>query len=71
VKLKRRFAAAFELLASWQSIPKAALSGCPAFQRIKDRGWALGRYAMHLSLIMPNPRHATVATLPKFSLAAL
>ena len=33
---------------------------------------ALGCHAkMHLSLMMPNPRHATCAPLPGFSLAAL
>jgi hypothetical protein len=26
---------------------------------------------MHLSLMMPNPGHATLATFPQFSLAAL
>jgi hypothetical protein len=39
------FCSRTELLASSQSMTKAALSGRPVFQRIKDRGWVLGRHA--------------------------
>ena len=34
---------------------KAALSGPPVFQRIKELGWRWVVMEMHLSLMMPNP----------------
>jgi hypothetical protein len=64
------FCSRIELLASSQSMREAALSGHPVFQRIKDRGWALGRHANASQPDHAQSWHATVATLPSFSLAA-